>query len=349
MTETKIKKGLFIGIDYVGTRNELQNCRNDARDMEKLINEKYGIQFSVLLLDDATDDKKPTRTNITRWIEWLTDGLASGDNVWIHYSGHGGYVTDQSGDEKDGRDETLIPVDFNESGEILDDELNKILCEPVARNGANLYFHDDCCHSGTGADLQFRLIEAANASSDVIEEAEYNHANYTQYPISYADIYYPYYSNKVDNYLYSHNNKLHTMKELWDIFYDTFYFPYPDYKVLLSETGREVVYIKKRQRDLQRGVSWEIKDNGYKNLEGTGRIVKWSGCKDDQTSADGFNGMANGAMTGSVITVFKNGTASNWGDFLEQVRELLKKGGFEQIPQLCSNIELNYQDKCFAI
>ena len=38
------------------------------------------------------------------------------DHFKIHYSGHGGRLPDQDGDEDDGYDETLIPVDFQRNG-----------------------------------------------------------------------------------------------------------------------------------------------------------------------------------------------------------------------------------------
>lgn len=44
---------------------------------------------------------------------------------FFHYSGHGGRVKDTDGDEDDGYDETIYPVDFQqyegESGQIVDD------------------------------------------------------------------------------------------------------------------------------------------------------------------------------------------------------------------------------------
>ena len=43
------------------------------------------------------------------------------------YSGHGGRVRDTSGDEADGYDETLIPVDFRRAGQIVDDDIYKML------------------------------------------------------------------------------------------------------------------------------------------------------------------------------------------------------------------------------
>lgn len=51
-----------------------------------------------------------------RAFEWVVRESQPGDTVWIHYSGHGGRVEDQDGDEDDGYDETLIPVDFQRKG-----------------------------------------------------------------------------------------------------------------------------------------------------------------------------------------------------------------------------------------
>ena len=38
-------------------------------------------------------------------------------------AGHGGYVEDTNGDEADGMDETLVPVDYQKAGQITDDEI----------------------------------------------------------------------------------------------------------------------------------------------------------------------------------------------------------------------------------
>lgn len=40
-------------------------------------------------------------------------------------AGHGGSVKDTSGDEADNKDETMVPVDYKESGQITDDEILK--------------------------------------------------------------------------------------------------------------------------------------------------------------------------------------------------------------------------------
>ena len=83
----------------------------------------------------------------------------TGDTVWIHYSGHGGRVADNDGDEDDGYDETLIPVDFQRKGQIRDDDLLRLryLVKPM-REGVLMTCLMDCCHSGTVLDLPYRFI-----------------------------------------------------------------------------------------------------------------------------------------------------------------------------------------------
>ena len=49
------------------------------------------------------------------------------------------------GDEDDGYDETLIPVDFQKAGQIRDDDLLKILVHPM-REGVTMTCLMDCCH-----------------------------------------------------------------------------------------------------------------------------------------------------------------------------------------------------------
>ena len=60
------------------------------------------------------------------------------------------------GDEADGYDETLIPVDFKASGQILDDDVFKILVKPMKRD-VQVTVLMDCCHSGTALDLPYEM------------------------------------------------------------------------------------------------------------------------------------------------------------------------------------------------
>jgi hypothetical protein len=61
-----------------------------------------------------------------------------------------------TGDEEDGYDETLIPVDFQKQGQIRDDDLLRILVRPM-KEGVTMTCLMDCCHSGTVLDLPYRF------------------------------------------------------------------------------------------------------------------------------------------------------------------------------------------------
>jgi hypothetical protein len=74
--------------------------------------------------------------------------------LFLSYSGHGASIRDKSRDEKDGCDETIVPLDFEL---IVDDDLRKILVEPLS-NKVKLTALFDCCHSGSGLDLKYNYV-----------------------------------------------------------------------------------------------------------------------------------------------------------------------------------------------
>lgn len=105
--------------------------------------------------EDETDPTRtPTRRNILKELKWLNKGSRSGDSLVFYYAGHWSHVPDGNGDEKDGFDEAICPVDYRESGKILDDEVNAILVAPLP-HGAILHSIMDTCFSGTLLDLPF--------------------------------------------------------------------------------------------------------------------------------------------------------------------------------------------------
>ena len=76
-------------------------------------------------------------------------------------------MRDASGDEDDGYDETLFPVDFAKSGQILDDDLYKhFVCKLPAGVTATCLM--DCCHSGTVLDLPYVFV--ADGKNDEMAE-----------------------------------------------------------------------------------------------------------------------------------------------------------------------------------
>lgn len=150
------KKALCIGINYIGQRKELRGCANDARAMAAFLTKNHGFEPSniILLTDDDRKNKRPTKDEMFRAMQWLTDGSQKDDSLFFHYSGHGGQVKDEGGRELDGMDETIFPLDHAQAGDIIDDDLFKALVAPLP-SGCRLTALFDSCHSGTVLDLPY--------------------------------------------------------------------------------------------------------------------------------------------------------------------------------------------------
>lgn len=148
-----MKRALLIGINYFGTNAELRGCHNDIRDVRAML-ECSGYEIKTLLDHPDDPDYKlpdcPTADNIIAAMNELVTG--PGDQLYLHYSGHGTWLRDTNLDEPDGRDEVICALDY----QILDDELNAILVQQL-RPGVKLRAVFDCCFSGSVLDLPVRL------------------------------------------------------------------------------------------------------------------------------------------------------------------------------------------------
>lgn len=108
-----------------------------------------------MLTDDSTNPRsQPTRKNMLDGMRWLVKNAQPHDSLFFHYSGHGGQTEDKDGDEVDGFDEVIFPVDFKRQGQIIDDEMHSIMVDPLP-SGCRLTALLDCCHSGTALDLPY--------------------------------------------------------------------------------------------------------------------------------------------------------------------------------------------------
>eukprot|EP00927_Polykrikos_kofoidii_P022910 TRINITY_DN21250_c0_g2_i1.p1 TRINITY_DN21250_c0_g2~~TRINITY_DN21250_c0_g2_i1.p1 ORF type:complete len:418 (-),score=42.16 TRINITY_DN21250_c0_g2_i1:8-1261(-) len=158
IAEVGSKKAVIVGINYVGTNNELKGCINDAHAHQRLLVEHFGFLDSdiTLLIDDPRCKNQPTARNIRSALEDMIGSASPCDTLFFGYSGHGSQIEDEDGDESDGLDEVLCPVDSvcNSWPEhiITDDWLHDVLIGrlPV---GATLTCIMDCCHSGSVSDL----------------------------------------------------------------------------------------------------------------------------------------------------------------------------------------------------
>ncbi|TIB01935.1 hypothetical protein E3P96_02290 [Wallemia ichthyophaga] len=150
------RKALLIGINYFNTKSELRGCINDVQNMQRfLLHRGYKPEDMVILTDDQRNPMShPTRANITRAIGWLVSNAQPNDSLFWHYSGHGGQAKDRVGDEADGYDETILPVDYKMAGQIIDDELYDRMVRPL-QPGVRLTAIFDSCHSATALDLPY--------------------------------------------------------------------------------------------------------------------------------------------------------------------------------------------------
>ncbi|KAJ3493443.1 hypothetical protein NLG97_g4728 [Lecanicillium saksenae] len=151
------RKALLIGINYFGQRGQLRGCINDVRNMTSYLAEHFGYRREdmVILTDDQQNPmSQPTKQNILRAMHWLVKDARPNDSLFFHYSGHGGQTKDLDGDEPDGYDEVIYPVDFRQHGHITDDEMHRIMVQPLCA-GVRLTAIFDSCHSGTALDLPY--------------------------------------------------------------------------------------------------------------------------------------------------------------------------------------------------
>lgn len=86
--------------------------------MQYLLATRFGFrpEDTVVMTDKpcgiaGVEAKLPTRRNMLDGMRKLVRGAQAGDSLFFHFSGHGGQMVDRSGDEDDGYDETLVPMD----------------------------------------------------------------------------------------------------------------------------------------------------------------------------------------------------------------------------------------------
>jgi len=152
---------VLIGINYeTHKQGRLRGCHNDVYNIMNYITNVGGFDPAniVLLLDDGKETM-PTKDNILNALIELTEKCEAGDTAFVHYSGHGARVRDETGTEKSGFCSTLVPVDYNKPGvgQILDKQLYEdLVCAMPAETSMTCMM--DCCHSGTVLDLPYNFV-----------------------------------------------------------------------------------------------------------------------------------------------------------------------------------------------
>ena len=151
------KRALLVGIsDYqcinkYGGWNNIHG-KNDI-DMLNTTLKKSGVSVSCLY------DRGATKAGISKALNLLASQCKVGDIVYLHFSTHGQPFEDLSGDEDDGWDESIVPVDapieftkgkYEGENHLIDDELHEYCTKIRKAIGTKgmLYVVIDACHAG---------------------------------------------------------------------------------------------------------------------------------------------------------------------------------------------------------
>ena len=142
-----LESHIFLSLSLLAQHSpgELRGCHNDVHNMKEYIKNCHGFTDAdiTLLLDDGKNTA-PTSANILAAFKKLASEAKAGDACFVHYSGHGCSIRDDDGDEADGMDEALCPVDYQKSGVIRDDDVLEKLIAPLPK-GVTLTCIMDCC------------------------------------------------------------------------------------------------------------------------------------------------------------------------------------------------------------
>lgn len=128
----------------------------------------------LTLTDDQTGRHVPTRANILNGIKWLVENAKADDRLFFHYSGHGTALPNQPGGdfEPSGQDQALCPKDYTTAGFIIDDDLRRMLVDPLPA-GVQLRVIIDACHSASSLDLRYSYKDTpALVTRAIISTAE---------------------------------------------------------------------------------------------------------------------------------------------------------------------------------
>ena len=155
------KTELLVGISEYSKNNIEANDSvwsniHGTNDVELLVPTLTRQDFSITTLRN----KEATAIKIRKTFKKFTSFCHEGDLVYIHFSCHGQPVEDLNGDEPEGWDEALVPIDapktyqkgvYEGKNHIIDDELNEYLREIRTKVGKNgfVYVVVDACHAGS--------------------------------------------------------------------------------------------------------------------------------------------------------------------------------------------------------
>ncbi|RDW95202.1 putative metacaspase [Coleophoma crateriformis] len=287
------RKSLLVGINYTGSENELRGCHQDVENVAEFLSYRgydTSPRSQVILRDDLEDQYYPSGHNILAAIDWLVS--EPGTINFFHYSGHGGQVRDPTGNHPSGVLDTICPVDFRERGQINSDTLHEHLVSRLPPN-STLFVILDCCHSGSALELPF--VYRSDDDGNV---------------------------NLMDNI----KEGMHLMSEAGDLFGGGFSFD----KLAEAQdlyAGATSFFRSFKHMGESQGSGLGQDDDYSAYAQEHKMVTMFSGCRDDQTSADAnINGTSEGAMSWAFLETMKRIENPTYLDALTDTRASVVRG-----------------------
>ncbi|KAI0540834.1 peptidase C14, caspase domain-containing protein [Xylaria digitata] len=293
------KKALIIGINYSGTDHELQGCIHDTANVEDfLVNDR---NFSPSEHDMVV----------------MSDGLGSegtpfyptGANIlaainWLVTRNRPGDILNDDGDRPSGFDDTICPVDFQENGQITSEDLHRAIVSPMNPE-CRLTILFDCCHSGSACELPYVYRPDAEGNVNMVDTIKQG---------------------------------IHLIRSAEELLEGGFSMSKLDDAKMLLGGATDFFHGLHHRRDQEVDEDGLVVEDFEEHWETEGKDVwMFSGCADDQTSADtSIAGAPTGAMSWALVRTLRQNPEQSYINVLQNTREELAQN-YSQIPQLsCS-------------
>ena len=202
-------------------------------------------------------------------MDWLVG--EPGTCNFLHYSGHGGQVRDPTGNRPSGLLDTICPVDFQTRGQLDSDTLHRHLVSRMPPN-STLFVILDCCHSGSGLELPFVYRSDDDGNVNLLDDVKQG---------------------------------IHLLGEANDIIHGGFSFDkLGEAKDLYAGATSFFRSFKHLGESQPEGLGEDDDFRAYEREHKT--VTMFSGCRDDQTSADAnIAGTSEGAMSWAFLECMK--------------------------------------------